>query len=221
MTEPIYEPKDRRPIKSRNTRWAEAASQFLVQLGVSPNTISVVGMLAAVAAGVSFYLTGVATGSAQRAFWFGAGILCQVRLLCNLFDGMVAVKRNVASAKGELYNEVPDRLSDAAVFIGLGYSAGGNMALGYIAALVSVFVAYVRVAAKSMGAPHDFCGPLAKPQRMALATVVAVYMALSPVAWRSPWGEPGVVLVIVIVGGVVTALRRLIRAANHLKGPSK
>jgi phosphatidylglycerophosphate synthase len=217
MTKLPYDPIDRRPIESRNTGWAQAVTQILVKLGVSPNSISILGMLAAVAAGVAFYSTQVATETSQRALWFFAGVLCQVRLLCNLFDGMVAVKCGIASPKGELYNEVPDRVSDAAVFIGLGYSAGGDIAFGYIAAIVSVFVAYVRAVAKSIGAPNDFRGPMAKPQRMAIVTVISVYMALSPVSWRLQWGEPKVVMVIVIVGGIVTALRRLVRAAKHLE----
>jgi len=221
MTKPTYDPIDRRPIQSRNTHWAETATQLLVNFGISQNSISILGMLAAVAAGVSFYSTELGTGTGQRALWFCGGMLCQIRLLCNLFDGMVAVKCGIASPKGELYNEVPDRVSDAAVFIGLGYSMGGGIAMGYVAALVSVFAAYVRAASKATGAPNDFCGPMAKPQRMALATAIAMYMAFSPDSWRLPWGEPNVVLLIVIVGGIVTALRRLMRAAKHLEGPAK
>ncbi len=221
MTEPSYEPLERRPIQSRNTRWAEAATRRLIALGASPNAISVFGMLAAIAAGAAFFSTSLTTGPAQRALWFCGGVLCQLRLLCNLFDGMVAVERDIASPKGELYNEVPDRVSDSAVFIGLGYAAGGEVVLGCIAALLSVFVAYVRAMAKSIGAPNDFSGPMAKPQRMALATAVAVYMSFSPDSWRLPWGEPKVILVIVILGGVATAARRLVRAAKHLEGIAK
>lgn len=218
MTESSHEPIERRPIRSRNTRWAEAVTSLLVRIGVSPNAISICGMVAAVVAGITFFGTGITTGLEQRVLWFCGGVLCQVRLLCNLFDGMVAVKRNVASPRGELYNEVPDRVSDAAVFIGLGYSAGGDVTMGYIAALISVFVAYVRAMAKSLGAPNDFCGPMAKPQRMALATLIAMYMALSPEAWRLEWGESKGVLVLVIVGGVLTAMRRLVRAARYVEG---
>ncbi len=217
MSEPTYDPLDRRPIQSRNTRWAETVTQVLVKSGISPNAISLVGMVAAIAAGIAFYATEMTTGLGHRGLWLVGGLLCQVRLLCNLFDGMVAVQRKIASPQGELYNEVPDRVSDAAVFIGLGYAAGGHVVLGCLAALVSVFVAYVRAMAKSIGAPNDFCGPMAKPQRMAVVTVLAVYIALSPDAWRLPWGEPQVVLVIVIVGGMVTAVRRLVRAAQHLQ----
>ena len=218
MTQSSYDPVERRPIRSRNAGWAETATKILVNRGISPNAISLFGMFAAMAAGILFFSTSITTGLAHRLLWFCGGVLCQVRLLCNLFDGMVAVKRHIASRKGELYNEVPDRVSDAAVFIGLGYSAGGDVAAGYIAALVSVFVAYVRAMGKSLGAPNDFCGPMAKPQRMALATLVALYLAFSPNSWRLPWGEAKVILLVVIVGGIVTAVRRLVRAAKHVEG---
>lgn len=220
MTEPAFDPSDRRPIQSRNTRWAESVTEFLVRRGASPNGISLLGMYAAIAAGILFFTTSVTSGFGCRALWLCAGLLCQVRLLCNLFDGMVAIKRNIASPLGELYNEVPDRVSDAAILIGLGYALGGDVILGYIAALVSVFVAYVRAMAKSTGAPNDFCGPMAKPQRMALTTVVALYMTFAPTDWISHFSAPKIVLAVIIFGGLVTAIRRLARAAKHLKGLS-
>jgi phosphatidylglycerophosphate synthase len=218
MNESNYEPLDRRPIQSRDTGWARATTQLLVRAGASPNGISLFGMLAAIAAGTAFFTTSRTAGLAQRGLWLGAAALCQVRLLCNLFDGMAAVARKTASLAGELYNEVPDRVSDAAVFIGLGYAAGGQPELGYIAALMSVFVAYVRAMAKSIGAPNDFCGPMAKPQRMAVVTILGVYLSLVPETWRLPWGEARIALIVVIVGGIVTAIRRLVRAAIHLQG---
>lgn len=221
MNKASYEPVDRRPIKSRNTRWAEAATQFFVHLNVSPNAISIIGMLAAVTAGSLLYSTQLATGATQRALWLIAGLLCQVRLLCNLFDGMVAIKRGIASPKGELYNEVPDRISDVAVFIGLGYAIGSDITLGYVAALMSVFVAYVRAVIKATGAPNDYAGPMAKPQRMAVATLLAIYMAISPFSWRLSWGEPKLILLIVIVGTSLTAFRRLRRAAIYLERHAK
>jgi phosphatidylglycerophosphate synthase len=173
-------------------------------------------VFAAIAAGIMFYWTGITLDPVQRILWFCGGLLCQLRLLCNLFDGMVAVARNSASAQGEIYNEVPDRISDAAILIGLGYSFGGDVILGYVAALTAVFIAYVRAMATSIGAPNDFCGPMAKPQRMAIVTVLALYLAFSPETWRQPWSEVEAVLVIIIVGGLLTSLRRLIRAHRIL-----
>jgi len=65
-----------------------------------------------------------------------------------------------------LYNEIPDRVSDAAICIGAGYGSGSLPELGYVAAVVALFVAYVRAQGAVAGAPQEFCGPMAKPQRM-------------------------------------------------------
>lgn len=206
----------RRPIVSRNTRWAQAISRSLARWKVSPNAISLLGMVAAILAGLAFWQTATVDENLQRLLWGGGAILCQVRLLCNLFDGMVAIEQGVASRRGELFNEVPDRVSDVAICVGLGYATTGQITLGYVAALLAIFVAYVRAVAKSIGAPEDFCGPMAKPQRMALVTLFATYLALSPIAWRSNWGEVRVLLTLIIVGCIVTASRRLIRANRYL-----
>jgi len=217
MSEKLYEPVDRRPLKSRGTAWAKWASHRLASHGASPNAISVFGMVAAISAGCLFASTSFSTGPTQQVTWILGALLCQVRLLCNLFDGMVAIERKIASPTGELYNEVPDRASDAAIFIGLGYAAGGHPVTGLIAALFAVFVAYVRMTAVTVGAPNDYCGPMAKPQRMALVTGLAVYMGLTPGAWRWSWGETRLVLLVMIGGGLLTALIRLRRAAMFLE----
>lgn len=215
-----YEPLERRPLKSRDTRWAHAVAGFLATRGASPNGISIFGMNAAIGAGAAYFATLHVDGWAERGLWLIGGALCQVRLLCNLFDGMVAVARGVASPKGELYNEVPDRVSDAAIFVGLGYAAT-DPALGFAAALVAVFTAYVRAMAKAAGAPNDYCGPMAKPQRMALVTALSAWLAIRPDAWALAWGEIRIVLVLVIAGGLITAVRRLYRAARRLEANAR
>ena len=79
-----------------------------------------------------------------------------------MFDGMVAIETGKASPTGALYNEVPDRVSDAAMFIGAGYGLGGQPPLGYLAACLAVFLAYLRRRAKWPALHKEFCGPMAK-----------------------------------------------------------
>jgi len=213
-----YQPADRRPINSRDTRWAHRIANWLAEKQISPNAISVFGMLAAMVAGVAFAMTSQFEAVPQRLLWLVGGMLCQIRLLCNLFDGMVAVQQNQASLKGELYNEVPDRISDMAIFVGLAFSISGDLVAGFAAAMLAVFVAYVRAMAKSIGAKNDYCGPMAKPQRMALVTLLAAYMTLAPSDWHSQFGDVRIVLWVVVVGCVLTSIRRLGRAAKSLDG---
>jgi len=129
-----------------------------------------------------------------------------------------------ASRVGELYNEAPDRVSDAATLIGFGYATGGSPVLGYVAACLALFTAYVRTLGKAAGAPNDFCGPMAKQQRMFLVTLAAVYAALTPRAWepawgtRASWGLAAAVLAVIGVGCVITSARRLVRISRALRG---
>src|SRR5437899_7943244 len=116
MPEPAL---DRRPLASRNTRWANALAGALARQGVSPNAISVAGLVAGILAGVAFVATAFTEAWVDRLCWVAGAVCVQLRLLANLLDGMVAVASNRTSKVGELFNEVPDRLSDAATLIGL------------------------------------------------------------------------------------------------------
>jgi len=223
MSDAGYQPGERRPIASRDLAISQQIADWLAARGASPNAISVAGMLAAIVGGFAFWGTS-AGGPWCRLLWLVAAAMAQLRLLANMFDGMVAIRRQVASPLGELYNEVPDRISDAALFIGLGYAAGGQPLLGFAAALAAVFTAYVRAMAKVAGAPQDFCGPLAKPQRMFVVTALAVYVALTPTSWQPAWivgqksfGLASAALTIIVIGSLTTAGRRLVRAARYLK----
>jgi phosphatidylglycerophosphate synthase len=221
MSQQPYQSGERRPIATRDRKSSQWIAQWLVQRRVSPNAISIAGMICGLAAGLGFGMTSFAPEYQRWAWLIGAGLV-QLRLLANMLDGMVAIAAQRASPVGELYNEIPDRVSDAAIFIGLGYAAGGMAVLGYAAAWAAIFTAYVRAVGKVAGAPQEFCGPMAKPHRMLLATLLGVYNGLAPAAWqpghaRESWGTAAIVLVIIIVGSLITAFRRLLRAAAALK----
>ncbi|MHC4515551.1 MAG: CDP-alcohol phosphatidyltransferase family protein [Planctomycetota bacterium] len=211
---------ERRPIASRELAVSKRVADWMAGAGWTPNAISVGGMVAAVLAGAAFWLTAVVPGFARLWFLLGA-VLVQVRLLANMFDGMVAVESGQASPVGELYNEVPDRVSDTAILVGLGYAAGGSPAIGLAAAVAAVFTAYVRAQAAVAGAPQDFCGPMAKPQRMFVITLVAVWCGVTPAAWQpvtdGGYGMPAACALLVLAGSAVTAARRLARSGGALR----
>jgi phosphatidylglycerophosphate synthase len=222
MADAIRDPIDRRPIAARSLKASKSVASWLARVGATPNAISVAGMACGIAAGVALAATSQ-WPDAPRVFGFAAACLIQLRLLANMFDGMVAVETGQASSLGELYNEVPDRISDAATLIGAGYAVGGSPELGYVAACVAILTAYIRSMGKSVGTPSEFCGPMAKQQRMATITVIAVYCALAPAGWQPMWGGPpsrglmSIALVAIIVGGLWTFVRRLRRIAAYLR----
>jgi predicted CDP-diglyceride synthetase/phosphatidate cytidylyltransferase len=66
MNESPAKAVDRRPIATRNRKWAQAATAWLASRNVSPNAISIAGMCACIAAGLALGLTCV---EYNRVFW--------------------------------------------------------------------------------------------------------------------------------------------------------
>ena len=53
----------------------------------------------------------------------------------NMLDGMVAMAAGKASWRGEILNELPDRVSDVLLFVAVAHSGWMRPALGYWAAI--------------------------------------------------------------------------------------
>lgn len=216
-------PSARRPLKTRRWPIFQWLAATLARNGVSPNSISVASVFASIAAGCCLAATAHAPeGVVRRLLWFAGAVCIQLRLIANLLDGMVAIEGGKASSVGDLYNEVPDRLSDPAILIGAGFAIGGHPLLGMSASLFAVLVAYVRAIGASVGVGQIFLGPFAKPQRMALMTATCLICAFlpprfQPIHQSTGIGIAGVALAVIVVGGAVTAIRRLRVIAARLR----
>ncbi len=219
----MSEEPNRRPIATRSWALFQGAAARLAAAGVTPNAISLSSIAFAAAAGVALAATSwVESSLAVRGLWLLAAAMIQLRLIANLLDGLVAVEGGKRTPTGELYNEAPDRVADTAVLIGAGYAVGGSPWCGAAAAIVALFVAYLRALGASAGAGQAFAGPMAKQHRMAVITALALYLAFSPTGWQpvdaSGRGPMTVGLVVIAVGGLVTAARRLRIIAQRLRG---
>jgi len=206
---------NRRPLASRQTKWAHTLTKWLAHSAVTPNQISRFSMVAAAAAGACLWLSGSASDWQRVALLLAAALGCQLRLLCNLFDGMVAIEAGKKSADGAFWNEFPDRISDILILVGVGYGVGVP-SLGWAAASFAILTAYTRELGRAAGLKADFSGPMAKQHRMAVSTGASVVAVVEPL-----WGDtPNVlewVLGIIILGAAFTALRRAARLVKDLK----
>jgi phosphatidylglycerophosphate synthase len=193
----------RRPVKTRNLALANRAAQWLACAGVRPNHISLAS-IAAAAGAAAFLLTGHPLAAAA---------LIQLRLLCNLLDGMVAIEGGLRSAAGEIYNDLPDRVSDVLILLAAGYSLSWPkcaVELGWAASLLAVMTAYVRLLGGACGLPQDFRGPMAKPQRMAVLTAACVVAPFEPRALA-------VALGVIVAGSLVTLVMRVRAVVRKLE----
>jgi phosphatidylglycerophosphate synthase len=210
----------RRPIRVRDTRLAHSLARAAARAGLRPNGISVLSVVCAVLGAGAFVASGYCDGVLAKAAWLlGAGFCVQMRLLCNLLDGLVAVEGGLRTASGEIYNELPDRISDALFLAAAGYAThrnGWGPDLGWAAAVSAVIVAYVRALGGQAGAAQQFCGPMAKQQRMFLLTLAC---ALTATEAALGWPPRAMVwaLALIALGSAATAARRTVRIVRELE----
>jgi len=218
----------RRPLKVRQIGLAHRAAKWLCENNITPNQISIASVGFAVLAAICFLLLPKLSSPEEfsAASWILpllAALFIQARLLCNLFDGMVAVEGGRGTQSGELFNDIPDRIADPLILVAAGYSVisyDWAASIGWAAGLLAVMTAYVRTLASSIGVPVDFGGPMAKQHRMALMTLACVLSAMQAWLWSSDLSLT-VALVIVIAGCVVTIYRRTTRAYAYLETNSQ
>jgi phosphatidylglycerophosphate synthase len=208
---------ERRPIKTRGAAWARGLAKSLANAGISPNQISVASVIFGALSGISFALSATQN---KALFLFLAALFIQLRLICNLMDGMVAVEHKKKTNSGDIYNDVPDRFADFFIIVGAGYAVPDMFAaipLAFTGASIAILTAYTRVLGASLKSPHYYNGIMAKPQRMAILTIsalinIALFKAEVKVdlIYISLW--------IIAAGGLLTVFTRLSKIVGDLEG---
>jgi CDP-diacylglycerol--glycerol-3-phosphate 3-phosphatidyltransferase len=131
----------------------------LVALKLSPNTLTGLGLLAGLAAGLLFSL--------ERPLW--AWLALFVCSALDVLDGKVAVLTNRASAFGAILDSTLDRYSEFFIYLGLAFHfrLHWGLWLAFFAFLGSTMVSYTKARAEGLGfACH--IGIMQRAERMVL-----------------------------------------------------
>jgi CDP-diacylglycerol--glycerol-3-phosphate 3-phosphatidyltransferase len=134
----------------------------LQRLGVTPNQITILGLLASVGAGALLWTDHLVWG----------GILVLAGSAIDLLDGALARRTNRATKLGAFLDSNLDRVSEAAIFFGLlaHFIGTGEQeeALLTVAVLVwTSMVSYVKARAEGLGYPCT-SGIVTRPERIIL-----------------------------------------------------
>ena len=158
----------------RFQRWvrghAQAAAGWLAKLPVTPNQVTVAGMLVVFVAAAL-----VATGQL-----LAAGVVLALGGSFDIFDGALARVTGRSYPYGAFLDSTTDRYAEAAVYVGLAAYYVGQpnprpAVVGVLLAMVgSLTVSYVRARAQSLGFRCD-SGLFARPERI-VATVVGLVL---------------------------------------------
>lgn len=135
-------------------------ARVLIALHITPNMITVFGLLVSMGAGYAI---------AQGHLVLG-GVIMLAGAIMDMFDGAVARMTGKASTFGAFLDSVLDRLGEAAILMGLlAFYFRGSDALGtYLAfgtVVLSIMVSYTRARAEGLGVPGDV-GVMGRPERI-------------------------------------------------------
>jgi phosphatidylglycerophosphate synthase len=216
-----YHPTSRRPIAQAFRATAGLAVRLCVRWNVHPDAISYGSIVASAIAAACFW------GSGRFPWLLIVGpLFCHVRLWLNMLDGMVAVASGKASLRGEILNDLPDRLSDVLIFVGLAHSGLCAVLAGYWVAIFALLTAYVGMFGQAVGVQREFSGVMSKPWRM-VALHAGAWITLGVIWQRGGNIRLGSLTVldwtciVIIAGCVQTIVVRLSRILAALAARQK
>ena len=192
----------RQAIQRRTRAAAEQAVGPLARWGVSPNQLTVAGLLLNAGAGAILALGWLAPG----------GLAVLVASAFDLFDGALARVAGRETRFGAFFDSTLDRYSEALLFCGLlvwfartGHWLGA--VLCYLSLLGSLMVSYARARAEGLGLECEV-GWFQRPERM---VVLGVGLLL-------PSPGPMVSLIILAVLSQYTVIQRMIHVYRLTAG---
>ena len=177
---------------------------FLGRMGLTPNLVTIIGLLIAVAAA---YL--IAVGQ-----WWAGGLVALFAGIFDMFDGALARNTGRASDFGALLDSTIDRVSEAVVLLGvLAYYLTSDNDWGamlvYGALVGSIMVSYMRARSEGLGIDCKV-GVMQRPERVALTGLGLIVAHWIPVVML-------IVLGVIATLTTVTAIHRLFHTWRMLE----
>jgi archaetidylinositol phosphate synthase len=141
--------------------------------GLTPNMISVVGIVLSVFAAVAY-----AMSLGQPLLLFVAVVLLLASGFCDTLDGVLARNFQQATVFGGFFDSLLDRYADAIVYSGIIIGGLCDVSWGLAALAGSMLVSYARARAEAAGIKMESVGLAERAERMlilAVASLVAFY----------------------------------------------
>jgi archaetidylinositol phosphate synthase len=179
-------------------------------VGLSPDGVSVIAFVLAVAAGGVY-----AMAEPTPLLYLLGAVLVFLNGWLDLVDGALAREIDASSPAGDLLDHVLDRYADLVIIVGL--AAGiERWALGIAAVTGVLMTSYLGTQAQAVGLDRVYGGLLGRADRLALVGVVTGIAAfVQPVALEL--SLVGWLLVVFAVVGHITAVQRFYHAMGGLQ----
>lgn len=180
----------------------------LAAAGVTPDQVTLAAVPVAILGGAA-----ILASPQVPLLLLAVPLLIVLRILLNLIDGNMARRTGRIHPRGELYNELGDRLADVALLAPVAWLTGASQALVLLGVLCGVLASFVGITARAAGGERIYRGVLSKPGRMTLLLVCCLWAFIAGPADLTPWTVFGPVL---LIGTTLTLLERVVIAVRML-----
>jgi archaetidylinositol phosphate synthase len=204
-------------LKKQIQQMLTTEAKIAHKIGLTPNRISILGFILALASAVTYAVTSPASLwllLLATFFFLASGF-------CDTMDGIVARTYQQTTIFGGFFDSVLDRYADAAVYTGIIIAGLSNAALGVfwgpilgLATLAgSMLVSYTRARAEAIGIKMESVGLAERAERMLILAVVSIigYFWLPAIGY-------GIALLAVLSN--LTVIQRAQYVYNQLKKKS-
>lgn len=176
-------------------------------VGLTPNGVTVISLLFAIAAAVSFAL---ADATKPWLLLVGAAAVSTNAILDGL-DGRLARLTNTQTKRGDYLDHVVDRYADLAILLGLTLSPLANETWGLFAIVGTFLTSYMGTQAQALGLGRNYAGWLGRADRLVILIAVPTLWWGAwwlGIAW--PWSMTPLTMMLVYfaIVGNLTALQR-------------
>jgi phosphatidylglycerophosphate synthase len=185
----------------------------LAGLGITPNTLTVIGLLLSI-------LTAVIIA---KGWFLAGGLLVLFAGIFDMFDGAMARARNASTTFGAFFDSTLDRYSESIILFGLlfyalqtsvvqdrfwpfQYQSSWMITLVFVTTVGSFMVSYTKARAEGLGLECK-TGLLARPERV---VILALGLLTGAVFWA---------LVILAIFSNVTAIERMVHVWHGARQP--
>lgn len=199
-----------RPTR-RAPRIVRQFSLLLLRIGVSADAVIIAGMLLGIAAGAAFFWTGN-PGDATAAWAVGLAAFLARMVCTRIGDTMLQSIPARAEHDFESFPQIPERVSEAVVLIGLGFAEPSNPWLGLSSALLATLSSYLR----SVREVDPQSGFMKRTHRQFVVALTALLVLLGTPEAVGPFALPELSLGIITAGCAYTIVVRWLGLEKRL-----
>jgi phosphatidylglycerophosphate synthase len=191
-------------LRSKSLIVTEPLAALAERAGASPNLISLLSMIFALAAGALYYLS-----AGEVSLLYLAALMVLLNSTFDAVDGALARRTGQAEPKGDFLDHVIDRYADMAILAGIVLAGYVSEAWGIFAVMGVLLTSYLGTQAQALRLGRLYGGIMGRADRLILILAATIANALYPgdLAGLSILGWA---VILITVASHITAFQRIV-----------